>query len=1001
MKFRNKLIILCILVLAGCSLLLRNSTRTRTALISRTQSENQISIEARRSIAENFGKIPMHFERNQGQTDSSVNFISRSGNHALLLKQNEAQLLLPNRTTSPASKLQTSQPDILKMSLANANENPKVEGLNELEGRANYFIGDNPATWQRDVQTFEKVKYSSVYDGVDLIYYGNQRQLEYDFVVAPNANPDAIAMKFDNARDIKIDKNGDLIINVNKQLVRQHAPIVYQEIDGTRKLIQSKYVVSDSRSDAGQEVNFRIVDYDHSKPLVIDPAIIFSTYLGGSGGDDLFTIEGGFGIAVDSSGNVYIGGVTPSGDFPTQNPYQAGSAGNYDAFLTKLNPTGTALIFSTYFGGSDEDRIFSLALGTSNQVIVSGYTFSTNFPTMTPFQANNRGSYDGFIARFTSSGSLNYSTYIGGASGEICSFVKPEGANVIAFAGSTTSGDFPVANALQPSLAGQSDFFVGKLNIATNTLLFSTYYGGSANDSMNLSSGALDPAGNVYVAGVSNSFDYPVTPNAFQLENGGSDDVVVTKINSTGTSVIYSTFVGGNLVDSADALAVDSDGNAYATGFTRSANFPLKNAAQPHLNDPDAFVTKINPTGTDLVFSTYLGGQNLERGSGITTDAGGNCYVTGRSNSGDFPAKRSLRPPRGLDDAFVCRYNRDGALLFSTLLGGAANDYGFGIVADNSFNTYVTGRATRNFFITPGAFQSTIGGQADAFVTKINTSVRKVKSDFDGDGKSDVALFRGSQQVWYMLQSSLGFRYEVFGINSDDLVPGDYDGDGKTDVAVYRKPDGIWYILNSRTNTLRTQFWGTAADKPVQGDYDGDDKTDIAVYRSTGVWYIILSSNNNLRTNILGFSGDAPVPADYDGDGVTDVAVFTPSNGIWTINGSFAGIIGKQFGAPTDKPVPADYDGDGYDDIAVYRASAGTWYLLRSGSSNAFSSIQWGTSEDIPSPGDYDGDGKEDTAVFRPSNGTWYVSQSSNGSLFAVQFGQSGDRPVAASYLPQ
>lgn len=1002
MQLRRKLIVLVVLSIASCSLVLfRNSIRTRTAVTSKTEPENQLSIDAQKSIADNFGQIPLHFELNQGQTDSSVRFLSRSGNHTLLLKQNEAELVLPNRLESAPGKKQMAQPDVLNMRLANANEFPKVEGLDELEGRTNYFIGENPKTWQTDVHTFKKVKYSSVYEGIDLIYYGNQRQLEYDFVVAPNANPDVIAMKFDNKREMKIDENGDLLINVRKHLVRQHAPIVYQEIEGNRRAVQGSYVIKNATSRLEREVGVRIGDYDHGKPLIIDPVIVFSTYLGGSAGDDLFTFEVGFAITVDATGNVYVGGVTPSGDFPTQNPYQSASAGNYDAFLTKLNSTGTALIYSTYFGGSDEDRIVSVALGPANEMYVSGYTFSTNLPVMTPFQATNRGNNDGFIARFTSSGALNYSTYLGGSGGEICNFIKPEGTNIVTFAGSTGSADFPVLNALQPNFAGQSDFFVGKLNIATNTLLFSTFFGGTANDSMILSSGAEDSAGNVYVSGVSNSFDYPVTPNAFQVENGGSDDVVVTKINATGTSVIYSTFIGGNLVDSPDALAVDAEGNAYLTGFTRSANYPLKNAAQPHLNDPDAFVTKLNPTGTDLVFSTFLGGQNLERGSAISADAGGNCYVTGRSNSGDFPVKRSLRPPRGLDDAFVCRFNRDGALLFSTLLGGSSNDYGFGITSDNSFNAYITGRATRNFFITPGAFQPTIGGQADAFITKINTSVRKVKSDFDGDGKSDVALFRGTQQVWYLLQSSLGFRYEVFGVSNDELAPGDYDGDGKTDIAVFRKSDGIWYILNSRTNTLRALYWGNASDVAVQGDYDGDDKTDVAVYRSTGIWYIILSSNNNLRTNILGSPGDKPVPADYDGDGVTDVAVYSPSIGVWTIDGSFAGVISAKFGLATDKPVPADYDGDGYDDIAVYRASVGTWYSLRSGSNNSFSAVQWGTSEDIPSPGDYDGDGKEDTAVFRPSNGTWYVSRSSNNSLFAVQFGQSGDIPVASAYIPQ
>jgi hypothetical protein len=799
-----------------------------------------------------------------------------------------------------------------------------------------------------------------------------------------------------------------LILHVGKQVVRQHAPLAYQEIDGIRKEIPSGYAIKRTPNSALQTPNsavvgFTVGDYDRSQPLVIDPVIVFSTYLGGSAGDDIFNIEAGFGIAVDAGGNIYVGGVTPSGDFPTLAPHQAAPAGNYDAFITKFNPTGTALLYSTYFGGSDEDRVFSISLGPSNEMFVSGYTLSTNFPTMTPFQANNRGVYDGFIARFTSGGALSYSTYIGGAGGDACTFIKNEGANIVTFAGGTGSTDFPTFNALQPNNAGQSDFFVGKLNLTTNTLIFSTYYGGSGTDTMNLSSAAVDAAGNVYIGGVSASFDYPTTPNAFQTENNGSDDVAVTKINASGSSVIYSTLIGGNLIDNADALAVDANGNVYLTGFTRSANYPLKNAFQPQLRDPDAFVTKLNPTGTGLVFSTFLGGLNLERGSGITTDAAGNCYVTGRSNSGDFPAKRSLRPPRGLDDAFICRFNRDGALLFSTLHGGGSNDYGFGIVADNNNNAYVTGRATRNFFTTPGAFQTLLGGNADAFVTKINTSIRKVKSDFDGDGKTDVAVFRPNTGVWHVLQSSNGaVRAQQFGTNGDVPVPGDYDGDGKTDMAVFRVSEGIWYILNSKTNTLRAAFWGVSTDKAVQGDYDGDDKTDVAVYRpSSGVWFIILSSTNGLRTSVFGLSDDKPVPADYDGDGVTDIAVYHPTSSVWSIVGSSAGIITQQFGVSADKPVPADYDGDGYDDLAVYRPGQGTWYALQSGSGNSLSVFQWGISTDIPSAGDYDGDGKEDKAVFRPTDGRWYVARSSDNTSFAVSYGLNGDVPVASAYVPQ
>ena len=582
-------------------------------------------------IVESYGKLPLSFEANEGQTDSQVKFISRGTGYSLFLTSTEAVLSL---------KTPSSSAIVLKMKLVGANPSPQLTGRDELPGKSNYFIGNDPAKWRTNVSNYAKVKYADVYPGVDLVYYGNQRQLEYDFLVSPSADPGAIRLAIDGCEKSRIDEQGDLVLEVDRSEIRLHQPVIYQEINRSRRSIGGKFVMRSER-----EVGFEIARYDASKPLIIDPVISYSTYLGGSGDESVG------GIAVDSAGNAYITGTTDSSDFPTANPLQAvflrGICETLPvgtttfpcsvAFVTKLNAAGSGVIYSTYLGGGGRDAGGRIAVDFAGNAYVTGSTNSTNFPT---------------------------------------------------------------ANAFQPVLAGQRDAFVTKLNPAGSALIYSTYLGGSGLD---FGFGiAVDSSGNAYVTGSTNSTDFP-TANAFQAMNIGND-AFVTKLNSAGSALLYSTFLGGSGSDGATGIAVDSSGNAYVTGSTSSTDFPTANAFQAAYGGDlsDAFVTKLNATGSALVYSTYLGGRgsgdNGDSGQAIAVDSSGNAYVTGYTDSGDFPTVNAFQPVyhcctgyEYMGDAFVTKLNAAGSAVYSSHLGGSVYDIGSGIAVDSSGNAYVTG----------------------------------------------------------------------------------------------------------------------------------------------------------------------------------------------------------------------------------------------------------------------------------------------------------------------
>jgi len=691
-----------------------------------------------RAASETYGRLPLHFEANRGQTHEDVRFLARGPGYSLYLTAGEAVLVLarPNPDAkrdahSTPARLNTQAreaPVVVRMSLVGAAPKPRVSGLEELPGKANYFIGNDPAKWQTSVPTYAKVQYRDVYPGIDVVYYGNQRQLEYDFVVAPRADPQRIVLDFKGVERLEIDAHGELVMHAAGGAIRQHKPVIHQDIDGMRREIAGGYVMK-----SAHQVAFQVAAYDKTRPLVIDPVLSYSTYLGGSGGDE------GWGITVDNLGNAYVTGSTSSTNFPTNlGSFQTASAGNVDAFVTKLNATGSALVYSTYLGGSgSEGGGFGIAVDSLGNAYVTGGTASTDFP-VTPgaFQTALAGGSDAFVTKLDATGSaLLYSTYLGGSGGEGGMFrIAVDSLGNAYVAGHTASTDFPVTvGAFQTAFVGNVAAFVTKLNATGSALFYSTYLGGST---IQIGGGdfkegiaiAVDSLGNAYVAGGTTSNTFPTTPGAFQTTFvGGLADAFATKLNATGSALLYSTYLGGSGYEQAFGIALDTLGNAYVTGETGSINFPTTVGAFQTAfgGNSDAFVTKLNATGSALLYSTYLGGgSGYEQAFGIAVDTLGNAYVSGSTTSTNFPTTLGAFQTTfggGLIDAFATKLNATGsALLYSTYLGGSGIDEGLGIALDTLGNAYVTGLTfSTSFPTTPGAFQTAFGGVEDAFVVKL------------------------------------------------------------------------------------------------------------------------------------------------------------------------------------------------------------------------------------------------------------------------------------------
>ena len=548
--------------------------------------------------------------------------------------------------------------------------------LAPLPGRVNHLVGDDPAHWHTDIPTFARVRYGDVWPGIDVVWHGDQRRLEYDFVVAPSADPSRIAVR---------------------ATVPQADPIAYQDIDGERRGIDVAFDGS----------GFKLGAYDHTRRLVIDPVVLASsTYLGGG------ALDIPYDVAVDSTG-IYITGLTDSTNFDTRGGVEGNEAGT-DAFIAKLNPAGNALVYATYLGGNGTDEAHAIALDSAGFAYVVGTTGSTDFNTVNPIEGNSPG-LDVFVAKLNPAGNtLAYSTYLGGSDNDRGGFGIAVDSTLAAYVvGSTDSTDFDTNNPIQTDDTS-TDGFVAKLTAPGNALAYATYLGGDGEDfAENI---GIDPIGSAYVTGTTGSTDF-ATVDEIEGDQPG-DDAFITKLNPPGTAIAYSTYLGGNALDTATGIAVRSNGEAFIAGDTESTDFNTLNRYEGDQGGRDGFVARLRPSGA-LASSTYLGGSGFDRAFNIAIDGVGAMYVVGETGSADFDLVGEYEGDSSGTDAYVTKVAPGGTFLsHSTYLGGNGVDVANSIAVDSAF-AYVTGVTGSSDFDTRGAIEGD-SGLEDAFITRFS-----------------------------------------------------------------------------------------------------------------------------------------------------------------------------------------------------------------------------------------------------------------------------------------
>jgi hypothetical protein len=693
-------------------------------------------------------RLPLSFAANRGQLDGEVQFASRGAGYGLFLGKERAVFAV----AKPGDG-RKDRPTTISMRLADANPDAGAHGAEELPGKLNYFTGNNRAHWRTGVETFRQVRYTGVYPGIDMVYYGQEGRLEYDFIVEPGADPGKIELVFEGVRRTELDRSGDLVLHAAEGSLRQRKPVAYQEVGGSRREVASNYAIL-GESDGSVRVAFELGDYDRRERLVIDPVLIYSTYFGGDGPGG-YAYDHGRSIGVDSAGNIYLCGYTFSLAFPT-------TAGSYDttqngggfadvygdAFVVKLNPEGNTLLYGTYLGGGRGDGAEKIVVDADGYAYVAGRTYGNNYPvTAGSFQPNfNNPIYstlpDGFVTKLNPNGSsLVYSTYVGGNNEEAIRDLAVDSQGRACVTGYTRSTNFPVtANGYTQTIGVDLQAFVASLSPDGSQLYYGSLFGGSeADQGFGV---AVDAQDRIYVAGWTYSANLPIKAAPASTAHWGSSDGFVASFDPTAVtpddSLVFSARMGGDRDDRAQSVEVDGSGNVYVAGYTFSSNFPTVNAFQPKPGvktaNRDAFLIKYDSTVSTILYSTYLGATGNDAPNDLCVDAYGGAYLVGStSSSAWFPMVSPFQSlyGGGTLDGFIAKFDTRLAgrksLAYCSYLGGISTDEPFGLVLAPDRTLYAAGTTRSPNFPRVQAYSNSMLGEQDAFICRIGERRRRAR----------------------------------------------------------------------------------------------------------------------------------------------------------------------------------------------------------------------------------------------------------------------------------
>ena len=752
----------------------------------KTKGEKYIPLQSKNKeekIKENLANMKGFFTKNEGQLENDdIYFTYSSQDNTFGFCESSVLIKLSKKSDD-----NTTKSSIIKLKFENSNS-VKPVGVEELPHKTNYFLGNDPIKWKTDIPNYEKIIYKNLYPKIDLIYYFNQNGLKYDWLVKPNADPTKIIEKFRGAESLSLDSKGGLIIKTKNGELREEKPFGYQKINDNMNEIDMNFKV------LGNRLIYEIGNYDLSKELIIDP-LIYSTFVGGGIYDE------GWNIALDSEKNVYVTGDTHSSDFPTTIDCfdDSHNGGWSDVFVFKLKNDGSDLIYSTFVGGGGYDVGYSIALDSQDYVYVTGRTKSSDFPTTSgSFDESCNGDWDVFVFKLKNDGpGLVYSTFVGGGGSDSGYSIALDSDKNVYVTGRTRSSDFPTTSGcFDESYNGDGDVFVFKLKNDGSGLVYSTFVGGGSGDYGR--SIALDSETNVYVTGYTLSSNFPTTSGCFDDSHNGGWDIFVFKLKNDGSDLIYSTFVGGGDSDSGESIALDSEDNVYVTGFTYSSDFPttIDCFDDSHNGGGDVFVFKLKNDGSDLIYSTFVGGGDEDWGNSIALDSEDNVYVTGFTYSSDFPTTIDCFDDshNGGGDVFVFKLKNDGSdLIYSTFVGGGDFDSGLSIALDSDKNVYMTGETlSSDFPTTIGCFDDSHNGYSDVFVFKIDCNNFPTADDLS---YSDTQVFRTNSITLFADGSDLEN-------DESDLTP----------TFEYKSPNGDWennWISNINYNST-TEQWEAA-----------------------------------------------------------------------------------------------------------------------------------------------------------------------------------------------